>query len=97
MRIAVIGTGYLGLTHAVFMAELGHDVLAIDVDQAKIELAAAGEVPFFKPGLEELLRKNLSGGRLQFTGSYAEIAEFGEYLSVSGCGQPVAARTVRGA
>ncbi len=62
-RITVIGTGYLGLTHAVCMADLGHEVLAIDVDEAKIAMAAGGEAPFFEPGLEPLLRKNLKPAR----------------------------------
>ncbi len=78
LRITVIGTGYLGLTHAVCMADLGHEVLAIDVDEAKIAKAANGEVPFFEPGLEPLLRKNIDAGRLRFTTSFAEVGEFGE-------------------
>ena len=78
MRLTVIGTGYLGLTHAVCMADLGHQVLAIDVDPDKITKAARGELPFFEPGLEPLLRKNLEAGRLGFTSSYEEIARFGE-------------------
>ncbi|HUZ38662.1 MAG TPA: UDP-glucose/GDP-mannose dehydrogenase family protein [Streptosporangiaceae bacterium] len=78
MRLTVIGTGYLGLTHAVCMADLGHQVLAIDVDPDKITKAARGEVPFFEPGLEPLLRKSLEAGRLGFTSSYEEIARFGE-------------------
>ncbi len=78
LRISVIGTGYLGLTHAVCMADLGHDVLAIDVDAEKIAKAARGETPFFEPGLEPLLRKNLEAGRLRFTNSFAEIGEFGD-------------------
>jgi UDP-glucose 6-dehydrogenase len=52
MQLTVIGTGYLGFTHAVCMAELGHDVLAIDVDREKIAKAERAEVPFFEPGLE---------------------------------------------
>src|SRR5580700_5871950 len=78
LRISVIGTGYLGLTHAVCLADLGHEVLAIDVDAEKIAMAANGEAPFFEPGLEPLLRKNLDAGRLRFTLSFAEIGEFGE-------------------
>jgi UDPglucose 6-dehydrogenase len=78
LRVSVIGTGYLGLTHAVCMADLGHQVLAIDVDAEKIAKAARGETPFFEPGLEPLLRKNLDAGRLRFTGSFAEIGEFGD-------------------
>jgi UDPglucose 6-dehydrogenase len=78
LRISVIGTGYLGLTHAVCMADLGHEVLAIDVDADKIAMAARGETPFFEPGLEPLLRKNLDAGRLRFTDSFAEVGEFGD-------------------
>jgi len=78
LRISVIGTGYLGLTHAVCMADLGHEVLAIDVDAEKLAKAARGETPFFEPGLEPLLRKNLDAGRLRFTDSFAEIGEFGD-------------------
>jgi UDPglucose 6-dehydrogenase len=78
LRITVIGIGYLGLTQAVCMAELGHQVLAIDVDNEKIIKAARGEVHFFEPGLEPLLRKNIDAGRLRFTNSWAEIGEFGE-------------------
>jgi UDPglucose 6-dehydrogenase len=77
-RVTVIGTGYLGLTHAVCLADLGHDVLAIDVDEEKIGKAANGEAPFFEPGLEPLLRKNLDAGRLRFTMSFAEVADFGD-------------------
>lgn len=78
MRLTVIGIGYLGLTHAVCMADLGHEVLAIDIDRDKIIKATQGEVPFFEPGLESLLRKNLDAGRLRFTSSYQEIANFGD-------------------
>jgi UDPglucose 6-dehydrogenase len=78
LRISVIGTGYLGLTHAVCMADLGHQVLAIDVDAEKIAKAARGETPFFEPGLEPLLRKNLDAGRLRFTDSFAEVGEFAD-------------------
>jgi len=77
-RVTVIGIGYLGLTHAVCMADLGHEVLAIDVDEEKIGRAAAGEAPFFEPGLEPLLRKQLDSGRLRFTTSFAEIGDFGD-------------------
>jgi len=77
-RITVIGTGYLGLTHAVCMADLGHEVLAIDVDSQKIAKAAAGEAPFFEPALEPLLRKNVDTGRLRFTTSFADVGRFGD-------------------
>jgi UDPglucose 6-dehydrogenase len=77
-RLTVLGTGYLGATHAVCMAELGYDVLGIDADETKVKSLAAGEVPFYEPGLQELLQKNLQTGRLNFTTSYDEIAEFGD-------------------
>jgi UDPglucose 6-dehydrogenase len=76
MKLAVIGTGYLGATHAAAMAEIGHEVIGVDVDEAKIERLSAGEVPFFEPGLPELLRKHLVTGALRFTTSMAEAAQF---------------------
>lgn len=77
-RLTVIGTGYLGATHAICMAVLGYDVLGVDVDQSKIDRLASGEVPFFEPGLPELLAKALETGRLRFTTSFAEAAAFGD-------------------
>ena len=77
-RLTVIGTGYLGATHAVCMASLGYEVMGVDVDAAKIEKLASGQVPFFEPGLPELLTKTLESGRLRFTTSYEEVAEFGD-------------------
>ncbi|EST38969.1 UDP-glucose 6-dehydrogenase [Streptomycetaceae bacterium MP113-05] len=83
MKITVIGTGYLGATHAAAMAELGFEVLGLDVVPEKVELLASGRVPMYEPGLEELLRQHVAGlegssGRLRFTTSYAEVAEFGD-------------------
>jgi UDPglucose 6-dehydrogenase len=77
-RVTVIGTGYLGLTHAVCLADLGHDVLGIDIDEEKVSRAASGDAPFFEPGLEPLLRKNLEAGRLRFSTSFAAAGAFGE-------------------
>ncbi len=77
MALTVIGTGYLGLTHAVCMADLGHDVLAMDTDENRIATAARAEAPFFEPGLQPLLRKNIDAGRLRFTTSAAAAADFG--------------------
>ena len=77
-RVTVIGTGYLGLTHAVCLAEFGHDVLAVDTDASKVAQATSGIAPFFEPGLQELLRKQLDAGRLRFTTSHAEAASFAD-------------------
>jgi UDPglucose 6-dehydrogenase len=78
MKLTVIGTGYLGATHAAAMAELGHEVLGIDTDVAKVDRLNAGEVPFFEPGLPELLTRNIEAGRLRFTTSYDDIGAFGD-------------------
>ncbi|WP_245620582.1 UDP-glucose dehydrogenase family protein [Cryptosporangium arvum] len=77
-RLTILGTGYLGATHAVSMAELGYEVLGVDVDESKITKLADGQVPFHEPGLDEMLRRNLATGRLRFTTSYAEAADFGD-------------------
>ncbi|TQC44231.1 UDP-glucose/GDP-mannose dehydrogenase family protein [Rhodococcus sp. WS4] len=86
-RIAVFGTGYLGATHAACMAELGHEVLGIDVDPAKLAKLEAGEVPFFEPGLEEVLQRNISAGRLRFSASYEEAVAFAD-VHFLGVGTP---------
>ncbi|GAA2928315.1 hypothetical protein GCM10020221_25260 [Streptomyces thioluteus] len=78
-KITVIGTGYLGATHAAAMAELGFEVLGLDVVPEKIEMLSRAEVPMYEPGLEELLGKHVAGlagssGRLRFTTSWEEVA-----------------------
>src|SRR5664279_26002 len=77
-RLTVIGTGYLGTTHAACMADLGFEVLGVDIDETKIARLAAGEVPFYEPELEQVLRKNLETGRLRFTTSFADVGDFGD-------------------
>ena len=74
LRLSVLGTGYLGATHAACMAELGFEVIGMDVDEAKVAMLADGRTPFYEPDLEPLLRKSLESGRLRFTTSYAEAA-----------------------
>lgn len=78
MRVTVIGTGYLGAVHAGGMAELGHEVVGVDVDAAKIEALADGRAPFFEPGLSALLKRNIDAARLRFSTSLSEAAQFGE-------------------
>src|ERR1700709_2518873 len=67
MRISVIGCGYLGAVHAASMAELGHEVVGIDVDPGKVQALSAGKAPFFEPGLPEILQSAAATGRLTFT------------------------------
>ena len=78
MNITVIGCGYLGATHAAAMAELGHDVLGVEIDPDKRALLTDGKVPFFEPGLEELLARQVVSGRLRFTDSYEEAGAFAD-------------------
>lgn len=73
-RLSVIGTGYLGATHAACMAELGFEVIGLDISPAKVELLTQGTVPFFEPGLGEVLARNIANGRLRFTTDFAEAA-----------------------
>ncbi|MEV4892364.1 UDP-glucose/GDP-mannose dehydrogenase family protein [Nonomuraea sp. NPDC055795] len=77
-RLTVIGTGYLGVTHAACMADLGFDVLGLDIDADKIRRLQNGELPIHEPGLEPVLRRGLESGRLRFTTSYEEAGEFGD-------------------
>lgn len=74
MKISVVGCGYLGAVHAACMADLGHEVVAVDVDAAKIAALSLGRATFFEPGLPELLASSLRSGRLQFTTNLAAVA-----------------------
>ncbi|GGP94127.1 UDP-glucose dehydrogenase family protein [Streptosporangium pseudovulgare] len=77
-RLTMVGTGYLGATTSACMAELGFEVLGVDVDAEKIARLQAGDLPIHEPGLEEILRRNLAAGRLRFTTSFEEAAAFGD-------------------
>lgn len=87
MRCTVFGTGYLGATHAVGMAELGHEVVGVDIDAGKVAKLAGGDIPFYEPGLRTLLTKNLAAGRLRFTTDYDMAAEFAD-VHFLGVGTP---------
>ncbi|OGI06016.1 MAG: hypothetical protein A3I68_04685 [Candidatus Melainabacteria bacterium RIFCSPLOWO2_02_FULL_35_15] len=71
MKIVVVGLGYVGLVTSACLAELGHDVLGIDIDPEKIKLLKDGQMPIYEPGLRELVSKNNSEGRLNFTNSFS--------------------------
>ena len=75
LTISVIGTGYLGVVHAACMAQLGHTVIAVDSDAAKVESLSRGVAPLFEPGLDELLARVLPTGRLRFTTDYAQAGD----------------------
>ena len=86
MRLSVIGCGYLGAVHAASMAELGHDVVGVDVDAHKVELLSNGQPPFFEPELENLLARNVEAGRLTFTQDFSAIE--GAQIHFIGVGTP---------
>ena len=75
LRLSVIGTGYLGATHAAAMSSLGFEVVGIDLDKEKISLLSQGRVPFFEPGLDQLLSDEIATGRLTFTDDFAAAKE----------------------
>ncbi len=87
MRCTVFGTGYLGATHAAGMAELGHEVVGVDIDPGKVAKLAAGDIPFYEPGLRKVLSDNLAAGRLHFTTDYDAAAEFAD-VHFLGVGTP---------
>ena len=66
MKLTVVGTGYVGLVTGACFAEMGNDVLCIDVDQRKIDMLRRGEIPIHEPGLKELIQRNVEGERLHF-------------------------------
>jgi UDPglucose 6-dehydrogenase len=75
MRISVIGVGYLGAVHAAAMADLGHTVVGVDVDEAKIAALSEARAPFFEPGLPEVLASATASGRLRFTTDFSAVAD----------------------
>ncbi len=77
MKISVFGSGYVGLVQAAVLAEVGHDVLCMDIDEDKIAKLKRGQISIFEPGLAELVRDNLEAGRLRFTSDVAETAAHG--------------------
>jgi UDPglucose 6-dehydrogenase len=90
MRLTVIGCGHLGATHAACMAEIGHDVLGVDIDQDKVGLLNTGRAWFSEPGLDDMLARHTRAGRLRFTTSFEEAARFGtvHFLGVGTPGLP---------
>src|SRR5947207_64106 len=72
MRIAVIGSGYVGLVTSACFADSGNDVTGIDIDRAKVDLLNSGGIPIYEPGLEEMVQRNRASGRLRFTTDYAQ-------------------------
>ncbi|MWC27312.1 nucleotide sugar dehydrogenase [Paenibacillus sp. MMS18-CY102] len=83
MKIAVIGTGYVGLVSGVCWAELGNDVTCVDKLQSKIDQLNSGEVPIYEPGLEQMMNANRAAGRLRFTSNLAEAVQTAELIVIA--------------
>src|SRR5438067_11422766 len=83
IRIAVVGTGYVGLVTGACLADFGNRVRCVDVDEAKIARLSAGEIPFFEPGLEELVERNRNQKRLTFATDLAEAAQWAEVIFIT--------------
>jgi UDPglucose 6-dehydrogenase len=81
-RIAVIGTGYVGLGTGVIFAEVGHDVIGVEIDQTKLEQLQGGMSPIYEPGLQELLQKNIEAGRLHFTRDYSQAVPEADFVFI---------------
>jgi UDPglucose 6-dehydrogenase len=87
MKITVIGTGYVGLVTGACLADIGNEVLCLDVDQKKIDLLNSGSVPIYEPGLQELVRTNVDAGRLSFTSDFVRAVRHG-YVQFIAVGTP---------
>ena len=81
--VAVIGTGYVGLTTAICLADIGHQVTGVDIDEAKVARLASGEPTIYEPGLEELIGKTLRTGRLHFTGDYGQAIPDADFVFIA--------------
>ncbi len=83
MKIAMIGTGYVGLVSGVCFSDFGHEVVCVDKDPKKIEMLTRGEVPIYEPGLDMLMAKNVAAGRLSFTGDLAAAVAGAEAVFIA--------------
>ncbi|RYG75719.1 UDP-glucose/GDP-mannose dehydrogenase family protein [bacterium] len=83
MKIAVVGTGYVGLVTGVVLAELGNDVVCVDKDPVKVALLRRGEPPIYEPGIEELLRRGLNEGRLRISDDIGEAVRASEIVFIA--------------
>ena len=83
MKLTIIGTGYVGLVTGTCFAEVGHHVICVDNDAAKVKMLQAGGIPIYEPGLEDLIKKNVAAGRLNFTNSTAEGVEKSDVIFIA--------------
>jgi UDPglucose 6-dehydrogenase len=83
MRISVVGSGYVGLVSGAGLSEVGHHVVCMDIDQARVESLQNGEVPIYEPGLEQMIHRNAGEGRLQFTPSIELAVQHAEVIFIA--------------
>ena len=83
MKLTIIGTGYVGLVTGTCFAEVGHHVICVDSDAAKVEMLKRGGIPIYEPGLEDLVQKNVAAGRLSFTNSTTEGVEKSDIIFIA--------------
>ncbi len=83
MKLSIIGTGYVGLVTGACFAEVGHQVICVDNDAAKVKLLQAGGIPIYEPGLEAMVKKNVASGHLKFTASTAEGVQNSEVIFIA--------------
>jgi len=83
MKLSIVGTGYVGLVTGACFAEVGHHVICVDNDDAKVKMLQAGGIPIYEPGLEEMVKKNVAAGRLSFTASIAEGVEKSDVIFIA--------------
>src|SRR5881394_3592863 len=83
VRIAIVGTGYVGLVTGTCFAEVGHQVICVDNDPKKVAMLQAGGIPIYEPGLEEMVKKNVAAGRLRFTASTKEGVENSDVVFIA--------------
>ena len=83
MRVAIFGTGYVGLVTGTCLAEVGHDVVCVDIDAAKVEGLKQGVIPIYEPGLEPMVKHNHASGRLDFTTDAAQAIAHGEVVFIA--------------
>src|SRR5689334_3790943 len=82
-QICVIGVGYVGLVTAACFADLGNQVVALDVDEKRVENLKKGIMPIYEPGLEELVKRNIKSGRVRFTTSYEDALKGAEFAFIA--------------
>ena len=83
MKLTIIGTGYVGLVTGTCFAEVGHTVICVDNDEAKVKMLQGGGIPIYEPGLEEMVKRNVAAGRLNFTSSTAEGVEKSDVIFIA--------------